>query len=171
MSTAFPQPLPGTAPSPGPLKVPADQLERVLGTTKVKFVAGRHHLAVADSTLAGTPVEDASAVLRSAAATTAAKAQSAEPARANETSSSAKSVRASIDNFAFAPQELTIPTGSTIAWINKDDTPHTVTSDDGAFASPIMDTDQSFQFKFLKAGRFPYRCKLHPTMTGVVVVT
>ncbi len=51
MSTAFPQPAPGTAASAGPMKVPADQLRNVLGITDVNFVAGSHHLAVVDSSL------------------------------------------------------------------------------------------------------------------------
>ena len=51
-STAFPQPHPGTAPSPGPIKVPADQLRSLLGITDVKYVRGEHALAVVDSTLA-----------------------------------------------------------------------------------------------------------------------
>ena len=51
-STAFPQPAPGKADSPGPMKVPAEQLRSVLGITDVDFVQGRHALAVTDSTLA-----------------------------------------------------------------------------------------------------------------------
>jgi 3',5'-cyclic-AMP phosphodiesterase len=51
-STAFPQPAPGTAPSPGPMTVPAEQLRSVLGIADVKFIRGRHTLAVTDSTLA-----------------------------------------------------------------------------------------------------------------------
>ena len=51
-STAFPQPAPGTAEGPGPMKVPAEQLRSVLGITDVNFVHGRHALAVTDSTLA-----------------------------------------------------------------------------------------------------------------------
>jgi 3',5'-cyclic AMP phosphodiesterase CpdA len=50
-STAFPQPQPGKAPSPGPLKVPADQLRSVLGITDVNLVRGHQALAVVDSTL------------------------------------------------------------------------------------------------------------------------
>jgi Icc protein len=50
-STAFPQPQPGTAPSPGPMKVPAEQLRSVLGLTDVNYVRGKHALAVVDSTL------------------------------------------------------------------------------------------------------------------------
>jgi Icc protein len=51
-STAFPQPKPGEAPSPGPMKVPAEQLRAMLGLTAVDFVRGKHGLAVTDSTLA-----------------------------------------------------------------------------------------------------------------------
>jgi 3',5'-cyclic AMP phosphodiesterase CpdA len=52
MSTAFPQPAPGTAKGPGPMKVPDDKLRGVLGITEVNAVAGKHSLAVVDSTLA-----------------------------------------------------------------------------------------------------------------------
>jgi 3',5'-cyclic-AMP phosphodiesterase len=50
-STAFPQPRPGTADSPGPMKVPADELKTLLGITNVDYVRGQHALAVIDSTL------------------------------------------------------------------------------------------------------------------------
>ena len=52
MSTAFPQPAPGTAPSAGPMKVPADKLRDVLGITNVHAIHGKHSLAIIDSTLA-----------------------------------------------------------------------------------------------------------------------
>jgi 3',5'-cyclic-AMP phosphodiesterase len=51
MSTAFPQPAPGSAPAPGPMKVPAERLRSVLGITDVRFQPGKHTLAVVDSTL------------------------------------------------------------------------------------------------------------------------
>lgn len=50
-STAFPQPQPGKADSPGPMKVPAEQLRSVLGITHVGYVHKRHSLAITDSTL------------------------------------------------------------------------------------------------------------------------
>jgi 3',5'-cyclic AMP phosphodiesterase CpdA len=50
-STAFPQPAPGSAPAPGPMKVPAKQLRQVLGIRNVNFVASSHHLAVTESDL------------------------------------------------------------------------------------------------------------------------
>jgi len=51
-STAFPQPQPGTAQGPGPMKVPAEQLRSVLGITDVNYVRGNHAIAVTDSNLA-----------------------------------------------------------------------------------------------------------------------
>jgi 3',5'-cyclic-AMP phosphodiesterase len=52
-STAFPQPAPGTAPAPGPMKdVPAEKLRSLLGLTDVTFVANNSPLAIVDSTLA-----------------------------------------------------------------------------------------------------------------------
>ena len=50
-STAFPQPQPGKADSPGPMKVPAEQLRSLLGITDVNFKRGKHALAIVDSSL------------------------------------------------------------------------------------------------------------------------
>jgi Icc protein len=50
-STAFPQPAPGTAPSPGPLKVPVEQLHSMLGITDAMFVRGHDRIALIESTL------------------------------------------------------------------------------------------------------------------------
>ena len=50
-STAFPQPAPGTAPSPGPMKVEAGRLRTVLGVASVTLVPGQAHLAIIDTPL------------------------------------------------------------------------------------------------------------------------
>lgn len=52
-STAFPQPAPGSAPSPGPMKVPADDLRKLLGVASVSLVGGAGPLAIIDTPLAG----------------------------------------------------------------------------------------------------------------------
>jgi 3',5'-cyclic AMP phosphodiesterase CpdA len=54
MSTAFPQPAPGSAASAGPMKVPSERLKQVLGVTRVNSVAGARQLAIVDSTLQET---------------------------------------------------------------------------------------------------------------------
>ncbi|HTM51342.1 MAG TPA: hypothetical protein VL285_21755, partial [Bryobacteraceae bacterium] len=51
MSTAFPQPAPGSAPSAGPMKAPAERLKQMLGLTEVNFVAGANRLAIVDRPL------------------------------------------------------------------------------------------------------------------------
>jgi len=175
MATAFPQPVPGTASSPGPLKVPADQLRRVLGITNVNFTAGNHHLAVVDATLAGTPAEESTGLLRSAAAVAALHSgpQASTPAESTPAASPAaasETIQVSIDNFSFTPKQLRVKAGTTVVWTNKDDIPHTVTSDDKVFASALLDTNEKFQYAFAKPGKFPYYCKVHPMMTGVVEV-
>jgi len=58
MSTAFPQPAPGSAPSAGPIKLPGDKLRGVLGISDVTFIRKNHSLAVVDSTLAGGTVSE-----------------------------------------------------------------------------------------------------------------
>ena len=51
LSTAFPQPAPGSAPAPGPLKIPAEQAHRMLGVREVTYRQGKAPLAVVDAAL------------------------------------------------------------------------------------------------------------------------
>jgi len=76
-----------------------------------------------------------------------------------------------IDNFSFAPANLTVPAGTTVTWTNRDDVPHTVASEDGTFRSHALDTDEKFSCTFTKPGTYSYFCSVHPRMTAKVVVT
>jgi Icc protein len=84
-----------------------------------------------------------------------------EPANKNEVK---------IDNFNFAPATLTVPAGTRITWVNRDDVPHNVISTDKKFASPVLDTDEQFSYEFKDPGTYLYYCSIHPKMTGKVVV-
>jgi len=75
-----------------------------------------------------------------------------------------------IDNFSFGPAAITIPAGTTVTWINRDDIPHTVVSTEKAFKSKVLDTDEKFSYTFTKSGEYPYFCSIHPKMTGKVIV-
>src|SRR6201997_258072 len=97
MATAFPQPAPGTAPSPGPMKVAADRLRKVLGVSQMSFHDVHHPIAITD-----VPLEEE---MKTAAA-------------------GAHAVVA--DNFSFAPASITVPVGSTVTWTNRDDVPHNI---------------------------------------------
>ncbi|MGA7851969.1 MAG: cupredoxin family copper-binding protein [Candidatus Acidiferrales bacterium] len=75
-----------------------------------------------------------------------------------------------IDNFSFGPMELTVPVGTQVTWVNKDDVPHVVMSVDKIFKSKALDTDDKFSFTFQQAGTYEYFCSVHPKMTGKIVV-
>jgi len=75
-----------------------------------------------------------------------------------------------IDNFVFSPNPVTVPAGTTIRWVNQDDIPHNVVSDDKTFKSKALDTDESFTYTFTQPGTYTYFCSIHPKMTGKIVV-
>jgi plastocyanin len=77
-----------------------------------------------------------------------------------------------IDNFAFNPKTLTVPVGTEVTWINRDDVPHTATSavKPRVFDSKTLDTDDKFSHVFTTPGTYPYFCAVHPHMTGEIVV-
>jgi plastocyanin len=75
-----------------------------------------------------------------------------------------------IDNFVYSPVPLTVKVGTTVTWINHDDIPHTVESTQGKFKSGALDTDDKFEFHFTEAGEYPFYCRIHPKMTGKVIV-
>jgi plastocyanin len=75
-----------------------------------------------------------------------------------------------VEKFAFAPKEITVTPGTKVVWINKDETPHTISATDKTFVSKAMDTDDRYEYTFAKPGDFSYFCTLHPFMTGTVHV-
>ncbi|MGH2468480.1 MAG: cupredoxin domain-containing protein [Chloroflexota bacterium] len=76
----------------------------------------------------------------------------------------------SISNYAFVPATLHLSVGSKVTWTNKDPSNHTVTAKNGAFDSSDLQRGQSFTFTFSKAGTYAYYCRVHPFMTGTIVV-
>jgi plastocyanin len=75
-----------------------------------------------------------------------------------------------IDNFSFIPQTLTVPAGTKVTWINRDDVPHTVVSVDKQFKSHPLDTDEKFSRVFNNPGTNDYFCSIHSHMTGKIIV-
>jgi plastocyanin len=91
------------------------------------------------------------------------------PTRAkSEAAASPMEIR--VDNFTFGPDTLTVPVNSTVTWVNKDDVPHVITSNDGLFKSKALDTDDKYSYTFSKAGTYAYYCSIHPKMVGKIVV-
>jgi plastocyanin len=76
-----------------------------------------------------------------------------------------------IRDYAYQPPTLTIPSGTTVTWMNSDPVPHTATSTDGAFDSGALPSGTSVSLRFETPGTFDYSCLYHPNMQGTVVVT
>jgi plastocyanin len=94
----------------------------------------------------------------------------AGPTQAVSGTSTGPEIEVKIDNFVFAPGVVTVKAGTQVTWINKDDIPHTVDSTEGKFKSAALDTDDKFQFRFSEPGEYPFYCRMHPKMTGKIIV-
>jgi plastocyanin len=76
-----------------------------------------------------------------------------------------------IKDFHFTPETLTVKSGETITWINRDEEPHTVVSVEKQFKkSGPLDTDEVFTITAGAPGTYTYYCSVHPKMTGTIVV-
>lgn len=71
---------------------------------------------------------------------------------------------------AFGANPLTISTGTTISWLNDDNTAHTTTGDANQWSSGSVAPGGRFNFTFTSAGRYTYHCQIHPNMVGTIVV-
>ncbi|MGI8587934.1 MAG: PQQ-dependent sugar dehydrogenase [Chloroflexia bacterium] len=81
-------------------------------------------------------------------------------------------VNVTIQDFAFAPADITIPAGTTVRWDNTDLDYHTVTSDTpGLFDSGRIYQNGAYQRTFLTPGTYGYHCTPHPYMQGTITVT
>ena len=84
-------------------------------------------------------------------------------------------VTVAIQVLQFVPQEITVPVGTRVAWVN-DGGRHQIVADNGAFKSqPLTTAQQKFMYQFRRPGVFPYHCHFHggpggKGMSGVVTV-
>lgn len=90
--------------------------------------------------------------------------------QAEETSRGSAAPLIAIRDEAFQPATITVKAGTTVSWINKDDDPHTVTSDSPSFDSSGLDLDAKFSHTFRTPGKYAYHCAVHPFMRGIVIV-
>lgn len=75
-----------------------------------------------------------------------------------------------IEGMKFVPETLTVKSGDSVVWANKDLFPHTATSEEGGFDSQQIAANESWRHTFGKKGEFPYVCTLHPTMKAAITV-
>ena len=79
-------------------------------------------------------------------------------------------------NSCFIPYSISVNTGQTVTWTNKDTYAHTVTSGyadkgpDYNFDGNLFMTGATFSWTAKTAGEYPYFCVIHPWMAGIVIV-
>lgn len=76
-----------------------------------------------------------------------------------------------IRDFAFSPQVMTVPVGSTVTATNKDEAIHDWTSGRGVWGSGDLREEERFSFTFTEVGTYDFLCERHSSMTGTVNVT
>ena len=77
---------------------------------------------------------------------------------------------AAVHDFLFRPARIEVESGTTIVWMNRGQVVHTVTGDEGNFASGSIEPGEQESITFSRPGTYPYHCTPHPFMRGVVVV-
>lgn len=75
-----------------------------------------------------------------------------------------------IDATSFAPKFLHARVGDRIVWVNKDLLVHTATAKHGTFDSKEIPAGKSWSYTATAAGQLDYKCTLHPTMKGTLLV-
>lgn len=76
-----------------------------------------------------------------------------------------------IKGHSFSPATINITAGTTITWVNKESTIHTVTSDEASlFDSNDLKEGENYISTFMFPGTYAYHCKNHSDMQGVVIV-
>jgi len=124
----------------------------------------------AGSTATSTPTVANTAVATNTA-TVAATNTSTSTATATATPRP-NTVTVNMTNFAFDPKSLTVRVGDTVQWINNSGTPHTSTSDGGAWDSDLVASGGSYSRTFSQTGTFAYHCSFHQAQgqTGTITV-
>jgi plastocyanin len=71
------------------------------------------------------------------------------------------SIEVELEDFHFSVPSLVVHAGAAVTWTNKDDAPHSITSDDGLWDSGLLSRDGEFSFSFETPGTYAYYCSAH----------
>ena len=97
---------------------------------------------------------------------------STSSASGSGSSSSSGTVKISMKNIAFNPNNVTVKVGQKVVWTNDDSVSHNVVAQSGAsFQSNVFNQGGTYSFTPKKAGTIQYVCTIHPGMTGTITVT
>jgi len=92
-----------------------------------------------------------------------------EEVRANQATQAIQTVI--ITSKAFDPEEVILKKGGIITWDNQDTVKHLVTGDSGLWGSRLeLAPGKKFSQQFDVPGQYSYSCRLHPHLTGKIIV-
>ncbi len=75
-----------------------------------------------------------------------------------------------ISDFDYFPRELTVESGTTITWVNRDAVPHDAAEEGGAWETAMLKQDESATLTFDSPGVYRYLCTVHPNMKATLTV-
>lgn len=75
-----------------------------------------------------------------------------------------------ISDSSYAPTTTTVKVGDTVTFVNNDEIEHTATADDGSFDTDVLATGEKAEVMFDTPGTYTYRCSIHPSITGTIIV-
>src|SRR5262249_2388166 len=78
--------------------------------------------------------------------------------------------QATMIQYSFVPQDLTVKKGTIVTWYNNDEVQHQIYAPDLGFFSDVMEYGNSYSQKFDQAGEYTIRCLLHAGMTAKITV-
>lgn len=82
----------------------------------------------------------------------------------------ANTVTITMQDFTFAPKDITIPVGSSVVWKNAGTKKHTATADDNSFDTGVVAPgNSSAPVSFSKTGTFAYFCQFHGAAGGIAM--
>jgi plastocyanin len=111
------------------------------------------------------PAEAPAAPAAESAEAPAAEAPAAEPVEAPVEAPAPVTI--DMANFAFQPGDITVPVGTAVTWVNKDNGPrHSATAADGSFDTGLLDGGQETTIVFDTPGTYVYYCTLHGSPDG-----
>ena len=84
--------------------------------------------------------------------------------------SGAATITIVMENLVIAPAEVSAKVGDTIEWVNKDVVAHTATAQQGGDFDVMLPAKKNRSLVLNKAGTFPYYCRFHPNMKGVLKI-
>ena len=75
-----------------------------------------------------------------------------------------------IEDFRYAPGNLSVPVGAEVTWTNRDNAPHSATDQDETWDTGLLSKGESATLTLGEPGTFEYYCTVHPDMKARLVV-